>query len=211
MKLHVYNADGQAVGETTLKGVATLEGDKGVQALKEVVVAQAANARLGTHSTKKRGEVRGGGKKPWRQKGTGRARHGSIRSPIWTGGGVAFGPKPRDYSKKINRKVKDLALQRALQERVQDGSIAVVQKLELATGKTRDLSALIGKLAPDGTVLVVDTAVAATVERAARNLARVTLQRASDLNPTDLCKYDRYIVTQAALDAVTARLGGNNA
>lgn len=210
MKLALYGADGASRGETALQGVSALEGDKGLQALKEVVVAQAANARLGTHSTKKRGEVRGGGKKPWRQKGTGRARHGSIRSPIWVGGGVVFGPKPRDYSKKVNRKVKDLAFLRAFQERVADGSVVVVEALQ-SSGKTKEFATLVGKLAPEGTVLVVDSSIAETVSRAARNLTRIELQRAADLNPTDLCRYDRFVVTKAALDIVAARLGGKTA
>src|SRR3954471_629852 len=106
MKLTVFSSDGKTSREQEFVGLPTFEGDKGLQAVKEVIVAINANNRLGTHSTKTRGEVSGGGKKPWRQKGTGRACAGSTRSPIWVGGGVVFGPKPRDYSKKINAKVK---------------------------------------------------------------------------------------------------------
>ena len=112
MKLTVFNSDGTTSSEKDFAGLPVFEGDKGLQAVKEVIVAINANNRQGTHSTKTRGEVRGGGKKPWRQKGTGRARAGSIRSPLWGGGGVVFGPKPRDYSKKINGKVKTLAFSR---------------------------------------------------------------------------------------------------
>ena len=118
MKLKVFSPDGASSREQDFDGLPSFEGDRGLQAVKEVIVAINANARLGTHSTKTRGEVRGGGKKPWRQKGTGRARAGSIRSPLWVGGGVLFGPKPRDYSKKINAKVKALvAFSRALFDR----------------------------------------------------------------------------------------------
>ena len=108
-----------------------------MQAVKEVVVAHQANARQGTHSTKTRGEVRGGGKKPWRQKGTGRARAGSIRSPLWPGGGVVFGPKPRDYTKKINAKVKALAFSRALFDRATAGEIEVIEQFEVNPVKTK--------------------------------------------------------------------------
>src|SRR5690606_6364073 len=132
------------------------EGDKGLQAVKEVVVAQAANARLGTHSTLRRGEVRGGGKKPWKQKGTGRARAGSTRSPLWSGGGVVFGPKPRDYSKKINARVKTLAFQRAFFDRANAGEIDIIEKLEVAEGKTKALNGTLAKIIADGRVLLVD-------------------------------------------------------
>ena len=122
MKFKIYSPDGATSREAEFD-IPAFEGDKGVQAVKEVVVAHQANARLGTHSTKRRGEVRGGGKKPWRQKGTGRARAGSTRSPLWPGGGVVFGPKPRDYTKKINAKVRALAFSRALFDRAVAGDI----------------------------------------------------------------------------------------
>ena len=128
MKLTVFSSDGKTSSEKDFADLPTFEGDKGLQAVKEVIVAINANNRQGTHSTKTRGEVRGGGRKPWRQKGTGRARAGSIRSPLWGGGGVVFGPKPRDYSKKINNKVKQLAFSRALFDRATAGEIAVIQR-----------------------------------------------------------------------------------
>src|ERR1017187_2357472 len=116
MKLTVFNSDGTSSSEKDFAGLHVFEGDKGRQAVKEVIVATQANRRQGTHSTKTRGEVRGGGRKPWRQKGTGRARAGSTRSPLWGGGGVVFGPKPRDYSKKVNAKVRALAFNRRSEE-----------------------------------------------------------------------------------------------
>jgi large subunit ribosomal protein L4 len=121
MKLKVYSSDGSSSRDQDFPNLPVFEGDKGVQAVKEVIVAIRANQRQGTRSTKTRGEVSGGGKKPWRQKGTGRARAGSIRSPLWVGGGVVFGPRPRDFSKKINNKVKDFGIQPCL------CSIALVQ------------------------------------------------------------------------------------
>src|SRR5471030_1349151 len=153
MKLTVFNSDGTTSSEKDFAGLPTFEGDKGLQAVKEVVVAIMANNRQGTHSTKTRGEVRGGGRKPWRQKGTGRARTGSIRSPLWGGGGVVFGPKPRDYSKKINGKVKNLAFSRALFDRASAGEIAVIEQFVVAPAKTRIVHQLVGLIAPKGKVL----------------------------------------------------------
>src|SRR5512132_2628737 len=127
MKLKLFTPDATKSSEKEFN-LPVFEGTRGLQAVKEVVVAHNANARLGTHSTKTRGEVSGGGKKPWAQKGTGRARAGSIRSPLWGGGGVVFGPKPRDFSKKINEKVKQLAFSRQLFDRASAGEIAVIEK-----------------------------------------------------------------------------------
>src|SRR6184192_2131804 len=129
MKLTVFSPDGTSSREQEFAGLPVFEGDKGLQAVKEVVVAINANNRQGTHSTKTRGEVRGGGKKPWRQKGTGRARHGSIRSPIWMGGGVSHGPKPRDYTMRVNKKMKRAALRGALTDAAASGKLALVNAL----------------------------------------------------------------------------------
>src|SRR4051812_11334 len=178
MKLTVFSSDGTTSREQDFDGLPTFEGDKGLQALKEVIVAINANNRQGTHSTKTRGEVRGGGKKPWRQKGTGRARAGSIRSPLWVGGGVVFGPKPRDYSKKINAKVKQLAFSRALFDRATAGEIAVIEQFDSKAKKTKAMNEIVGRIAPKGRVLLVDAPFATEASLAARNLARVTLQDA---------------------------------
>src|SRR5580692_2938154 len=155
MKFTVFSPDATTSREQDFDGLPTFEGDKGVQALKEVIVAINANGRLGTHSTKTRGEVRGGGKKPWRQKGTGRARAGSNRSPLWSGGGVAFGPKPRDYSKKINAKVKALAFSRALFDRASAGEIAVIENFEVEPVKTKAVNMVVNRIAPTGKILLV--------------------------------------------------------
>ena len=208
MKLTVFSSDGKTSSEKDFADLPTFEGDKGLQALKEVIVAINANNRQGTHSTKTRGEVRGGGKKPWRQKGTGRARAGSIRSPLWGGGGVVFGPKPRDYSKKINAKVKQLAFSRALFDRATAGELAVIEAFDTKTTKTKAINEVVGRIAPKGRVLLVDAPFAAETFRASRNLERVSLQDAAKLNPLDLAQYAKIIVSSKALDAIIARVNG---
>lgn len=208
MKLKVYSADGKSAQEQEFVGLPVFEGDKGVQALKEVIVAINANARLGTHSTKTRGEVSGGGKKPWRQKGTGRARAGSNRSPIWVGGGVVFGPKPRDYSKKVNAKVKSLAFSRALFDRAVAGEIDVIEAWSVAQPKTKLINEVIGRIAPQGKILLVDDTFSADAARAARNIERVSLQEAAKLNAKDLAQYKRIIVSSKGLEKIIARVNG---
>mgnify|MGYP001197130015 CR=1 FL=1 len=207
MKLKVYSTDGKTSREEDFS-LPVFEGDKGVQALKEVIVAINANARLGTHSTKTRGEVSGGGKKPWRQKGTGRARAGSIRSPLWVGGGVVFGPKPRDYSKKINAKVKALAFSRALFDRAVAGEIDVIEAWSVPQPKTKLFNELIGRIAPEGKILVVDETFEKNAALAARNIERVSLQEAAKLNAKDLAQYKRIIVSSKGLEKIIARVNG---
>ncbi len=207
MKLKVYSTDGKTSREQDFV-LPVFEGDKGVQALKEVIVAINANARLGTHSTKTRGEVSGGGKKPWRQKGTGRARAGSIRSPLWVGGGVVFGPKPRDYSKKINAQVKALAFSRALFDRAVAGEIDVIEAWSVSQPKTKLFNEVIGRIAPEGKILVVDDAFEKNAALAARNVERVSLQEAAKLNAKDLAQYKRIIVSTKGLEKIIARVNG---
>ncbi len=207
MKLTVFNADATKSSEKEF-GLPTFEGDKGLQAVKEVIVAINANNRQGTHSTKTRGEVRGGGKKPWRQKGTGRARAGSIRSPLWSGGGVVFGPKPRDYSKKINAKVKQLAFSRALFDRAAAGELAVIEQFDTKATKTKAINTIVGRIAPKGKVLLVDAPFALETARASRNLERVTLQEAAKLNTLDLAHYSKIIVSTKALETILTRVNG---
>ncbi|HEY3755101.1 MAG TPA: 50S ribosomal protein L4 [Opitutaceae bacterium] len=208
MKLKVFNADGSSSSEKDFDGLPTFEGDKGLQALKEVIVAIRANNRQGTHSTKTRGEVRGGGKKPWRQKGTGRARAGSIRSPLWVGGGVVFGPKPRDYSKKINGKVRELAFRRALFDRASAGEIAVIEEFRTAPAKTKSVVTVLSKIAPKGKILLVDAPFADETRRAARNIQRVSLQEAAKLNSYDLAQYKIILVSAKAIQTIIERVKG---
>jgi large subunit ribosomal protein L4 len=208
MKLTVFSPDATTSREQDFAELPVFEGDKGLQAVKEVIVAINANNRQGTHSTKTRGEVRGGGKKPWRQKGTGRARAGSIRSPLWAGGGVVFGPKPRDYSKKINGKVKSLAFSRALFDRAVAGEIAVIEKFEAPAAKTKAMNQVVTRIAPKGRVLLVDAPFAIEAARASRNIERVSLQEAAKLNTHDLAQYRKIIVSTKALETIIARVNG---
>ncbi len=210
MKLKLFKNDGSANGETEVDGLPVFEGDKGLQAVKEVVVAQAANARQGSANTKTRGEVRGGGKKPWRQKGTGRARAGSTRSPIWVGGGIVFGPRPRDYSKKTNKKVKTLAFGRALVDRIAEETIVVVDALDISPAKTKVGEALVRGIAPSGKVLVIDKELSETAVLALRNLAGVDLEEAPLVSVTDLCQFKTIIVTRAGLEVLVERAKGGS-
>jgi large subunit ribosomal protein L4 len=211
MKLTIFSSDGTTSREQDFAGLPTFEGDKGRQALKEVIVAIRANNRQGTHSTKTRGEVRGGGKKPWKQKGTGRARAGSSRSPLWGGGGVVFGPKPREYSNKINARVRALAFNRALFERASAGELAVIDAFEAKPVKTKVVNQVVGRIAPAGRVLLVDAPFTSDTLRAARNLERVSLQEAAKLNPLDLSNHRKIIVSSKALEAILARVNGKHA
>jgi large subunit ribosomal protein L4 len=208
MKLTIFTPDGSQSREQNFEGFPVFDGDKGLQAVKEVIVAIRANNRQGTHSTKTRGEVRGGGKKPWKQKGTGRARAGSSRSPLWGGGGVVFGPKPRDYSKKVNSKVKALAFSRALFDRATAGEIAVIEAFGDSPSKTKVVNQVVGRIAPAGKVLLVDAPFASATLRAARNIARVSLQDAVKLNTFDLAQYRKIIVSSKALETIIARVNG---
>ena len=208
MKFTVFSPDGTTSREQDFAGLPTFEGDKGLQAVKEVIVAINANNRLGTHSTKTRAEVSGGGRKPWRQKGTGRARAGSSRSPLWSGGGVVFGPKPRDYNKKINGKVRALAFSRALFDRASAGEIAVIENFGFTVAKTKVVNKVVGLIAPKGKILLVDAPFAAETRQAARNLERVSLQEAAKLNTLDLSQYNKIIVSAKALEAIIARAAG---
>ncbi|WP_043584334.1 50S ribosomal protein L4 [Geminisphaera colitermitum] len=213
MKLKVFSSDGTTSREQEFAGLPTFEGDnaeKGMQALKETIVAIRANQRQGTRSTKTRGEVRGGGKKPWRQKGTGRARAGSTRSPLWVGGGVVFGPRPRDFSKKVNAKVKALAFSRALFERASAGEILAIDAWQVAQAKTKAINEIIGRIAPKGRTLIVDATFSAEAARAARNIERVSLQEAANLNVVDLAQYKQIIVSTQALEKIIARVNGGN-
>jgi len=208
MKLKVFSSDGKTSREQDFDGLPTFEGDKGLQAVKEVIVAINANNRLGTHSTKTRGEVSGGGKKPWRQKGTGRARAGSTRSPIWVGGGVVFGPKPRDYSKKINSKVKALAFSRALFDRLAAGEIDLIETFEANPVKTKVMNQIIERIAPKGKILFVDKEFTADTARVVANIQRVSVQEANELNTLDLAQYKKIIVSLPALETIIARVNG---
>ncbi len=165
----------------------------------QVVVAQLNNKRQGTKSTLTRTEVRGGGIKPWRQKGTGRARQGSIRSPQWTGGGVVFAPKPRDFSQKINKKAKRVALLSSLSAKLSDGDMIVVDKLALEAAKTKEMAAVLKALNVEKRVLLVVTKEDADVVRAAKNIPTVTTIASDLINVYDVVANEKFIATEQAI------------
>jgi large subunit ribosomal protein L4 len=178
-----------------------------VPVMNQVVTAGLAAQRAGTHSTKTRAEVSGGGRKPWRQKGTGRARHGSNRSPIWAGGGIAHGPKPRSYDMRINRKMKRAALRAALTDALQSGKLGVVDALAFEGPKTKDAAAVLEAFGFDGRVLLVIAAPDELVEKSFRNLPQVKIDYPGNLNTYDLLYADRVLFTSGALDAMTGERG----
>ena len=172
--------------------------------LHQIIVMQLANRRAGSAATKSKGFVRGGGKKPWRQKGTGRARSGSIRSPIWVGGGTTFGPQPRDYSYRLPRTARREALLSALSLKNRDGKIIVVDKFELEEAKTKLMVKALAELKVESAVIVISQS-SAKIERSARNLARIKVLRVEGINVYDLLRYDHLILTQEALQRLEER------
>lgn len=197
-KVQVVDMQGSPVGEMELNdqifGI-----EPNVPVMHSAVVAQQANARVGTHSTLGRSEVRGGGRKPWRQKGTGRARAGTIRSPLWRGGGIIFGPKPRDYSKKLPKKVKRLALCSALSSKVKDNSLIVVDHMSFENPKTKNMVKMLEALKANKKALVVLESNDNNVQLSARNIEGVITARADGLNIIDILKHDVVIFTKAAV------------
>ncbi|MGB9274127.1 MAG: 50S ribosomal protein L4 [Terrimicrobiaceae bacterium] len=180
---------------------------KGRQAVHDVVVALRANRRRGTASTKTKAEVNLSGAKPWRQKGTGRARAGYKSSPVWVGGGVAFGPHPRDYSKKITKKVKALAFRKALSERVLAGDVLLVDGFAVKEAKTKQFLSLLAKTATKARkTLIVGAAFDEKTYLAARNVKDALLVRASDLNTEQLLAFEKVVVTRDALASISQRL-----
>src|SRR4051794_5691288 len=181
MKLSVKNINDQQQGELEVK-FPLVEGGLGTQAVHDVVVGYRANQRMGTACTKTAGEVAGTNKKPWRQKGTGRARAGSFQSPLWRGGGVVFGPKPRDFGIKVGRKTKQLALRKALTERLNAGDVVLVEDLNLSSPKTKPFVELLGRFELNGSALVVVPALEPNLQLATRNLQKVEVTTADFLN-----------------------------
>lgn len=200
-KVALYNTDGVSVGEIELKD-SVFGTPVNQDVLHQVVKMQLANKRQGTQSTLTRSEVRGGGIKPWRQKGTGRARHGSSRSPIWIKGGVVFAPKPRDHSYTLPKKIKRLAMKSALSAKVQDQQIIVMNALALPAPKTKEMAKVFKNLNIDKKVLLVLHTKDETVERAARNIPGVKLAFVNTLNVLDILNHDHFMITQDAVRLV---------
>jgi large subunit ribosomal protein L4 len=205
MKLTIKDLDGNQQGELDVT-FPLVEGGRGTQAVHDTVVAYQAAQRMGTACTKTAGEVAGTNKKPWRQKGTGRARAGSHQSPLWVGGGVVFGPKPRDFRKKVNARTKQLALRKALTERVKAGDVQVLAELKLASPKTKGFVALLSKLEVQGTTLVVDTNIDPNVRLASRNVPGVELTTADHLNTYQVLRPGKLLFTKSAFAKLEARL-----
>jgi large subunit ribosomal protein L4 len=183
-----------------------IENGRGTQALHDMVVALRANRRSGTANAKTKAEVSYSGKKPWRQKGTGRARAGYASSPVWSGGGVVFGPKPRDYSKKVPKSVRRLALLKALSARIMAGDVLVAEDIKVATPKTKDFVAFLKSQTEARKVLLISTQFDETTYKAARNIQPVLLNTASEVNTEQLLAFQKIIVTNEALVKLAERL-----
>ncbi len=201
MEMKVVNATGKKVGTIELNS-AVFEQEYNEALIHQVVVAQLANKRQGTKSTLTRAEVRGGGIKPWRQKGTGRARQGSIRAPQWIKGGVVFAPKPRDFSQKINQKMKVAALKSALSAKVRDNEMTIISEVKAENGKTKEIAAILKNLKMDKRVLLVVSEHDELVIRACRNIENVTLINASLINVYDVVSNANCIMTKDAVKKI---------
>ena len=200
-KVAVFNVSGSQVGEVELsESVFGIEPH--LHVLNEAVLMQRASLRAGKHKTRGRSEVRGGGRKPWKQKGTGRARQGSIRSPQWKGGGVVFGPTPRSYSYKLPKKVRRLAIKSALSSKVKSSEIIVLDALSLAAPKTKEFAAILNNLKVDRKALVVTAAYDENVALSARNIPGVKFVAAEGINVLDVMVYDKLIITKEAVQKV---------
>ena len=204
MKIAIKNLEGKNSGELEVK-FEMIENGRGTQAVHDAVTAYRAAQRSGTACTKTVGEVQGSNKKPWKQKGTGRARAGSVRSPLWAGGGVVFGPRPRDFTKIISKKTKQLALRKALSERIKLGDVIIVDDLKLSSPKTKDFSNIIDKLELQGTTLIV-AAADKNLTLASRNISYVTMTTGDLLNTYDILRPDKLLFTKSAFEKVEARL-----
>ncbi|NLV75330.1 MAG: 50S ribosomal protein L4 [Chloroflexi bacterium] len=201
MRVPLHSMAGETVGELELRDdVFGLQPN--ISLMHQAVLRQQANARLGTHKVKNRAEVAGGGRKPYKQKGTGRARQGSIRAPQFRGGGVVFGPQVRSYNQKMNRKMRRLALMSALSVKVGEEQMTFVQDLTLDTHKTRAMSELLDKLGIDSKVLMILPASDENIERSAANLPDVKTVLANNLSVRDLLMYDRVVMAEGSVDVI---------
>ena len=206
MKLTIKDIKGKDQGELEVK-FPLVEGGKGTQAVHDTVVAYQAAQRMGTACTKNVGDVAGTNKKPWRQKGTGRARAGSFQSPLWRGGGVVFGPKPRDFAKKVSHNTKQLALRKAMTERLRAGDVLVVDDIKLGSSKTKEFAGVLSALELKGSALIVAHAVDKNLTLASGNLPDVLLTTCDVLNTYDVLRPDKLVFTKNAFEQLEARLG----
>lgn len=206
MRVPVRNMVGETVDEIDLRDdVFGIEPNTAV--MHQALLRQMANARLGTHKTKTRSEVSGGGAKPWRQKGTGRARQGSTRAPQFKGGGTVFGPQPRGYTQKMNRKMRRLALRSALSSKAAEAQILVMDALDMPIPKTKAMSELLARLNIESSVLILLPAANDNVEKSARNLGTVKTSRADCLSVRDLLGYEFVVMPREAVEMIHTLLG----
>jgi large subunit ribosomal protein L4 len=203
--LKIYDQKGAAVGDFDLADE-MLVLNKGAQAVHEAIVAYMAAQRTGSASTLRKGEVAGSNKKPWRQKGTGRARAGYRQSPVWRGGGVAFGPHPRSFALKVNKKVARLAFRRAFSDKVQSGQVRMLDQLTMAEAKTKSFAALLKSLGIDRPALFVVDKVEKNVAQASRNIPNVEVAAAKDVNIYQLLRYPIVVVSRSGMDQMQLRL-----
>jgi len=203
--LDIRGADGKSQGEFPVPEQ-WYERDKGTQAVHDVVTAHLAGRRAGTASTKTRAEVVGSSAKPWKQKGTGRARAGSRKSPVWVGGGITFGPKPRSFAKQVNKKVRRLALRRAFTARLDEGAVEVIDRLAVADHRSRQVRELLKRLGLGESVLMVVADYDDALLRATGNFPEVLLVKAATVNVYQLLRYRRILFAKDALEAFGQRL-----
>ena len=207
MKLRLHDAQGKSLGHIDVLDD-VFDARPNPALVHQVVVGQQANARQGTASTKTRAQVSGGGRKPWRQKGTGRARAGSNRSPIWRGGGVIFGPSPRSYTQRTPKRMRRAALKASLSAKAREGELVVVDKLRLPEPKTKHFVAMMEALGVSGSVLVVGDGTDPSVLRCARNVPRLKTMPAFQLNAVDLLRHGRVVMTLGAVRQAERIWGG---
>jgi large subunit ribosomal protein L4 len=205
-QINVLDINNKVVGKVSLNdGIFNSEVKDHL--LHKSVIAHLANLRRGTHSTKIKSEVRGGGAKPWRQKGTGRARAGSIRSPLWRGGGITFGPKPRDYGHDVPKKMRRSSLISALSLKIKNGDIFVVDKIDIDKPKTKDVVSILKNFKIDRSVLFLIDEKNKNLELSARNIPDARVQRVDSINVYDLLYYDKIICTKGAIDKIQTTMG----
>ena len=206
MQVPVYNIQGEKVSEAELQDdIFAVPVNQAL--MHQALLRQLANARLGTHKTKTRGEVRGGGRKPWRQKGTGRARQGTIRAPQWRGGGTVFGPTPRSYAQKMPRKMRRQALRSALSVKAAESQIVLLDGIEMAGPKTKEIKGILDNLGIESTALILLPQRDEAILRSVSNLSEVRTLVAQYLNVRDLLKFDYLLVPLASLEVIEGILG----
>jgi large subunit ribosomal protein L4 len=205
MKISVKNIKGKPSGELEVR-FPLVEGGKGTQAVHDVVVAYQAAQRMGTACAKTVGEVSGSNKKPWRQKGTGRARAGSHQSPLWAGGGVVFGPRPRDYTKKVSKTTRQLALRKALTERLNAGDVVIIDDLKLSAPKTKEFLDVLKTLEIKKTALFVINGADENLRLASRNVPNIEVTNSDFVNTYQVLRSDKLVFTRGAFEKLEERL-----